>query len=598
LTFKKGGLKMAHKNKNKSKNVRITKKDIKKTGKKENKNNSKNRDIGIWKITAIALAILIVVSIAFVLIKRNGNNGTCAYDAVKLDFYVMSQCPYGTQVEDAIKPVLDKFGDCIDFNLNFISTDLGDGNFRSLHGEPETKGNIVQLCAAKYNPDKYMDMIVCQNENAGAIPDNWESCAEEYNLDVENIRNCYEGDEGKQLLSENVKLAQAVGATGSPTMYLNDEKYSGGRDELSFTRAICQKMPNHYACASIPECASDADCVQTGKIGKCENAGADNAKCVFTEPVKVDMIVLNDERCESCDTTRTMQVNTQYFPGIESEYVDYNTEEGKQIYEEYNIKYLPAFIFDSNIVNTGTWNTNTRLQSFFDKTGDSYVLKAEAVGSTFDPKSEICDNNIDDTGNGLVDCEDPDCKDKMICREELENNLQVFIMSDCPYGREAVKALKEVVDNFDNIDYEVHYIASESGDGFNSLHGQYEVDENIIQLCVLEHSPDAWLDYIYCRSVNGVKDIDWETCAEETAVDIDAVQACFEGDEGANLLREDIKIAQSLSVSASPTWLANNKYTFSGIDAETVKTNFCEYNEGLDGCDTTLSSGTGASGSC
>ena len=82
-------------------------------------------------------------------------------EKVKLDFYVMSQCPYGTQVEDVIYPVLDKLGDSVEFSLNFISTDLGDGNFKSLHGEPETKGNIVQLCAIKYNPTTYMDLVVC-----------------------------------------------------------------------------------------------------------------------------------------------------------------------------------------------------------------------------------------------------------------------------------------------------------------------------------------------------------------------------------------------------------------------------------------------------
>ena len=174
-------------------------------------------------------------------------------------------------------------------------------------------------------------------------------------------------------------------------------------------------------------------------------------------------------------------------------------------------------------------------------------------------------------------------------------------MSDCPFGRQAVEALKEVADNFgDNIDYEVHYIASEDGDGFRSLHGQYEVDENIIQLCVNEHSPEQWLDYMYCRSTKGVKGIDWKECAEETGVDVDAVQECFDGEEGEELLRQDIKIANSMGVSASPTWLANNRYKFSGIDAETVKSNVCRYNPDIDGCENVLTSTTGglSSGSC
>ena len=589
---------MAHK----KKSLRITKKNKDKIEKDLKHTKTKPEfDIDIWKITAIALAVLIIASLSFIFIKRSTSptGEVCMFDSVKLDFYVMSQCPYGTQVEDAINPVLDKLGNCIDFNLNFISTENPDGSFRSLHGEPETQGNIVQLCAAKYNPNKYMGMIVCQNKDARAIPDNWESCAKENDLNVEKIRACYEGEEGKQLLSENIKLAKAVGATGSPTIYLNDERYSGGRDTLSFQRAVCNNLGGHPECSSLPACVSDADCIKTGMIGTCENAGTTNAKCVYTEPGKVELIVLVDERCKDCETERTMQTNKEYFPGIEERYVDYSTEEGKQIYEDYDIQYLPAYIFDENIKETQTWKTNLRLTTFFDEINDKYILKAQAVDATFDPTTEICDNKIDDDEDGKVDCKDSDCKDKMICREELANNLQVFIMSDCPFGRKAIEALKEVADNFGkNINYEVHYIASESGDGFRSLHGQYEVDENIIQLCVLEHSPDEWLDHIYCRSTKGVKDKDWKDCASETNVDTDAVQGCFDGDQGNELLREDIKIANSLGIGASPTWLANNKYQFSGIDAETVKSNFCKYNEGLEGCENTLSSGSGASGSC
>lgn len=583
---------MAHKRKKHSKK----KQDVSKIHKVKVKKEKPAFDKGLWKIAAIAVAILVIISLTFIFTKRltSPTGEVCLFNTAKLDFYVMSQCPYGTQVEDAIKPVLDELGSCVNFNLNFISTANADGTFRSLHGEPETQGNIVQLCAAEYNPDKYMDMIVCQNENAGSIPDNWEACAEENGLNVAKIKDCFEGEEGKELLRESILETQAVGASASPTIYLDGAKYSGSRDSLSFKRALCNKIGNHPACNAIPACASDTDCQLTGKIGQCAEG-----ECVFTDPVKIELLVLVDERCKECQTANTMETNKYYFPGIEERYIDYSTEEGKQIYEDYNIQYLPAYIFDGNVVDSYTWKTDSRMPGFFDEINGEYVLKAQTVDATFDPTTEICDNDIDDDEDGMVDCEDTDCSSKMVCREETENNLQVFIMSDCPYGREAVKALYEVVENFgEDITYEAHYIASESGDGFSSLHGQYEVDEDIIQLCVLEHSPGEWLEYIYCRSVNGVKDKDWEVCAADTDVDIDAVQSCFDSGEGADLLREDIKIAKSLNIGASPTWLANNKYTFSGIAAESVKESFCGYNPDLEGCENTLTASTAASGSC
>lgn len=484
-------------------------------------------------------------------------------EQAKLDMYVMSQCPYGTQVVDAIAPVKETLDGALELNIHFIANDNGDGTFGSLHGQNEVLGDIVQLCAMQYNPESYLDMMTCQNQNAGAIPGNWESCAEQHGLKVNAIKTCYEGEEGKQLLSDSIEQTNLAGATASPTIFLNDEPYAGGRQTTDFMRTICNTYTQKpEACKDIPE------------------------------PATVNMIVLNDERCEACDVTRLVSQLKALFPGLQVQEYDYHSEKGKAAYENLGLQALPAIIFDET-VKEGEGYSN--LQGYLQPVDKYYSL---AIGATFDPTQEICDNNQDDTANGLVDCEDPDCTGAMECREEQENLLQVFIMSDCPYGREAVKALKDVVENFPEMEYEIHYIASETPNGFQSLHGQYEVDEDIVQLCVKEHSPEQWFDYVYCRSTNGVKGIDWNVCAEDAGVAVEAVQTCFEGEEGPELLSEDIAIANSLGVSASPTWLANNRHVFSGITPEVVKTNFCQYND-LPGCENVLDTSSEVpSGSC
>jgi len=308
----------------------------------------------------------------------------------------------------------------------------------------------------------------------------------------------------------------------------------------------------------------------------------------------VNVRVLNDERCKECAQISTIVSQLkESFPDLSFKDIDYMSEEGKELYQEANLKFLPAILFDDSVKQEENY---PQVQTYLEEKGDYLSLK---IGANFNPTKEICDNGIDDTSNGLVDCDDDDCKNSLKCREEKKNHLQVFIMSDCPYGRKAGEALKGIVDNFkDLIDYEVHYIASEQGDGFRSLHGQYEVDENIIQLCVNEHNPTKFIDYLYCRSTKGVRDKDWKDCGNEVSVDIDKIQTCFDNDQGKELLRQDIKIAQDLGVTASPTWLANNRYKFGGIDAEAVKNSFCKYNEGLDGCDNTLGSSSTPGGTC
>ncbi|MBD3309592.1 hypothetical protein GF351_00045 [Candidatus Woesearchaeota archaeon] len=538
--------------------------------------------VGIWQAISALLFLLLLISIftdGFGITGGAVANTDDISEKVRLDFYVMSQCPYGTQVEDGIKPVLDEMGEHIDFNLEFIMYPKENYAGRedqfciedmcAMHGIPEVRGNMVQLCAARHNPDSYMNMITCMNKDPSQIPENWETCAQDNGLDVDAIKACYEGEEGLELLRQSAAKAQAAGATGSPTIYLNNQSYSGGRDKKAFMTAICNAFEGEKpeACSQIPE------------------------------PGKVSVVVLNDERCEECDTKALVGQLKSMFPGLELTELDYSDDQGKEIYEEAGLKALPALLFEESVKEESNY---ARISNYMEAKGDYLSLR---IAAKFDPTAEICDNGIDDTGNSLIDCQDPTCKEKMVCRKEITEKLDVFVMSQCPYGTLALDAMEQVLENFgDSIDFDIHYIATENPDGtFNSLHGQPEVDENIRELCAIEHYPEdfRYMDYIWCRNKD-ITSTDWESCAEEAGMNSSVIKLCFEGDEGKTLLSENIKLAQSLGIGASPTWLANNKFQFSGIDAETVKQQYCKANPGLKGCENTLSSDTGgvAAGSC
>lgn len=498
-----------------------------------------------------------------------GNNG----ETVKLDFYVMSQCPYGTQVLDAIAPVLEEVGDSVDFTVDYIAKKTGSG-FDSLHGQTEVDGNIIQLCAMKHESEDYayMDMIVCMDETYRNIPNNWEACADEAGLDVDTLRECYEGDEGVQLLEESIKRADEVGASGSPTIYLNGESYVGGRGSRDFLRAICNSLKGSkpQACSSIPE-----------------------------DP-KFEAVIINDKRCgEDCDISMAISSLKQLFPSMTLKEYDYSSETGRQIYEDAGSPMLPLILLPPEVEDTENYGSVSR---YLADAGEEYM--SLMIGSKFDPTAEICDNEKDDTGNGKVDCDDEDCKGTLLCRQEIPEKLDVFVMSQCPYGVRGLDAMKEVIDNFgEDIDFNVNFIASydENSGRFSALHGQPEVDENIRELCAIKHYPDdyKYMDYVWCRNKD-ITSTDWKPCVEEAGMDWETMKECAEGDEGSKLLQDNLKIAQELGIGASPTWMANNKYQFSGITADSIKTSYCKYNEGLDGCENTLTqtSDVPSSGSC
>ena len=480
-------------------------------------------------------------------------------NAVKLDFYVMSQCPYGVQVLDAIAPVLKKMGDNVDFSVNFIANEGAGKKFTSLHGQPEVDEDLRELCAMKYYPKsyKYMDYITCRDKNIKAT--NWQKCATDSGMDAAKLKACAEGDEGKNLLSASIKASTKAKAQGSPTMYLNGALYSGGRTETDFTRALCNAMKvKPAACKNLPE------------------------------PVKFDIIVLNDRRCTDCDTTQLEARLKEVFLGGVVKKLDYGNADGKKIYDDGKLTFLPAILLDKKVKNDPGYS---QVSSYLEAAGDYLSLK---IGSEWDP---YCDATSDH-------CSEDRCKSRTSCRPEVPKKLEVFVMSQCPFGIQALNSIKEVFGAIKDMDFKVHYIADfdEATGKFNSLHGQPEVDEDLRQICAMKYYPDShkYMDYVWCRNKD-MKPAGWQKCATDNGMDAAKLKACAEGEEGKNLLKEDIKIANELNIGGSPTWLANNKYQFGGIAAGDISGNYCKYNQGLAGCEKQLSSDTGgvpAGGGC
>jgi predicted DsbA family dithiol-disulfide isomerase len=481
--------------------------------------------------------------------------------------YVMSKCPYGVEAENGLKPALDEIEGRVALHIDFIANQNG-GAFSSLHGQTEVDGDLYQLCAMKQAPEarKFMSFIGCQNQDFRNIPGNWEKCAKASGIDTEKLKSCATGDEGKALLAASLQRAKDAHASGSPTIRIGNQPYEGGRGKRDFLRAICDQVPGQKpkACAELPEI------------------------------VAVNGIIVSDRRCKDCDTAALEnQLRRRFFPKLNLRQVDYSETEGKKLYAAAGVKNLPLLLLEPGVEKSDSYSMIARWLE--DKAGYKYLK----VPAKFDPTAEICDNGIDDNSDGKVDCADSTCSGTMTCRKEIPHSAQVFVMSQCPYGVKALDSMKEVLGNFqDKMDFDVHYIADQAGDGFRSLHGQAEVDEDIRELCAKQHyrAKNKYLDYIWCRNQN-VRAADWQSCAKD-GIAADVIDKCVTSGEGKALLAADLKIAQELQIGASPTWIGNNKHSFSALAANDIKAQICSFNKDLPNCDKALTVSTKAAGSC
>jgi len=504
----------------------------------------------------------------------DGQDKAAAGKQIKLQLYVMSKCPFGVQALEGVQAALTALGGAVALRLDYIVSEDESGQLNALHGLPELRGNILQLCVQRsHSTATFLKFLRCQNKDWRSIPSDWERCAREAGIDTRRLGACYTTAAGEQLLRDSMRRAQAAGAKGSPTIVVAGKEHSGGRTKRDFLRAICSSFAEAErpaACAAVPP------------------------------PVQVRMVMLADRRCSdaSCQTAGLLDnLRARFFPALTVRELDYSSAEGKRLYRALKLKHLPALLLEPGVEQVESY---AQIQHWLKPRGKYLLL---GVPARFDPTAEICDNKKDDTGNGRVDCADPTCRQQLLCRRTRPRHLQVFVMSQCPYGVIGLNAIKEVLSNFKGrLAFEIHYIATQAeGGGFSALHGQPEVEENIRQLCAKQHygRGNTYLDYIWCRNKD-VRSDDWKPCAQGR-ISAQVIERCASGPEGKQLLARDIKTAAALGISGSPTWLANNRHKFNGVTAEAIKTEVCKHNKGLPGCDKTLSDTTdtgSGGGSC
>jgi hypothetical protein len=190
-----------------------------------------------------------------------------------VDLYVMSFCPYGTQAETVMKPVVDLLGSLADIRIRYITTVTGStaDSVSSLHGAPEANEDLQQACINRYYPEKLWAYLTTFNEacypswqDASALASCRENVTASLGIDKGKIDTCAGGGEGISLLVADEAASERDSATASPMLFINGVKYSGARTPEAFKQAIC----NSYE--TVPaECSTVLSSTSGSASGGC-----------------------------------------------------------------------------------------------------------------------------------------------------------------------------------------------------------------------------------------------------------------------------------------------------------------------------------------
>jgi hypothetical protein len=302
---------------------------------------------------------------------------------------------------------------------------------------------------------------------------------------------------------------------------------------------------------------------------------------------QVNIILLNDVRCGAeCDLTRFEGELRKGFPGASIRSVDVSSTEGSSLFQSTRVGLLPAVLFEKSVRNSTGY---PQIARFVDEAGDYLSLR---IGGNWDP---YCDSSTQHCGEDR-------CAQRISCRTETPKTLDLFIMSQCPYGVQAADSMKEVLAAFKgDMQFNLHFIGQLDNAGAPmSLHGAAEVEEDLREICAEKYYPqdNKFMDYVWCRDKD-LKSADWAACANGSGMDADKIRACAEGGEGKGLLSDSFRLGDSLHIFSSPTFFLNNKKLFNAVTAAEIQSAYCETNKGLPGCSKTLGNASAVpSGSC
>ncbi|MFZ4648701.1 MAG: hypothetical protein ACOYMB_03675 [Patescibacteria group bacterium] len=157
-----------------------------------------------------------------------------------VELFIMSYCPYGTQMQKGIVPAIETLGSKIDFKLKFVSY--------AMHGEKELKENLVQYCVQKQEPKKltsYLNCFLKAGDSATCLAENklnvsacTASTDKEFKV-TENFTNKVGWQGSFPPFDVDKADNEKYSVQGSPTLVINGEEISASRDSASLLATIC-----------------------------------------------------------------------------------------------------------------------------------------------------------------------------------------------------------------------------------------------------------------------------------------------------------------------------------------------------------------------
>jgi hypothetical protein len=406
-----------------------------------------------------------------------------------------------------------RLGDRVDFKIVCLS-DKKSGKLVAVTGENDLdEEKRIAVISQKYG-NKVLDYISARSLNP--MPNAWEEAASFVGISPSELDKEVKRS-GTDLLEKQYETTKGK-HVGGGLILLDGKQYSGAFTPLNFLSYVNESLPQAQR-ISIPAIVKPNQKKLRPKIwvivDKNHPEGKENMQLVSGIVSLLGSTMKPDVQIATYDTARAKKVQRDLDVNVLPFYALENSKEVREAFQ-------------------------TLIQRGIAKIQGNYIVLNAPGGGVY-PK-----------------------------QKRKPNLLEVFVMSQCPYGVMAENSLEEAILNgqiASNIRIKIRYIVSvikdKSGNKtFRSLHGSAEWEEDARQIWIQEHHPDKFWKYLKYRNEDPTSSM-WRESAKKAGLNPNEIEQNFEGAK--KLLEADAEYVQALGISGSPSFLWEGKISVGGI---------------------------------
>ncbi len=218
--------------------------------------------------------------------------------------------------------------------------------------------------------------------------------------------------------------------------------------------------------------------------------------------------------------------------GARPRFLNYNTPEAEMWIEKLGMQFIPYVIFDKEIEQSERFFDLVR-QGMIERRMAEYVI----------PENILLQSGV-----------------MFFKREKKEALLDIFIMSHDPGAKDSLYQISNFMKkNPGAMNVACHYIATFREFGIDSPHGPEGIKEDIRQLLIQKYYPDKFWGYLEkSREGKGFE-------AASAELGISASEIDLRREEGIALLEADFNLAKELGITASQTFVWENRVLFRSL---------------------------------